>query len=121
MSVVFFFKQKTAYEMRISDWSSDVCSSYLWIGRVRVLAAGEFDGIANHLDELALWGLHLNDHAATCGARILKGLPNALYQCGRDIAALEVVTTPSCILSSEARRAGNECLSTVKSRWAHSQ
>src|SRR3546814_5495337 len=27
----FFFKQKTAYEMRISDWSSDVCSSDLWI------------------------------------------------------------------------------------------
>src|SRR3546814_738875 len=27
--VVFFFKQKTAYEMRISDWSSDVCSSDL--------------------------------------------------------------------------------------------
>src|SRR3546814_8981070 len=26
---VFFFKQKTAYEMRISDWSSDVCSSGL--------------------------------------------------------------------------------------------
>src|SRR3546814_2568511 len=29
MSLVFFFKQKTAYEMRISDWSSDVCSSDL--------------------------------------------------------------------------------------------
>src|SRR3546814_1768246 len=28
---VFFFKQKTAYEMRISDWSSDVCSSDLLI------------------------------------------------------------------------------------------
>src|SRR3546814_5028316 len=28
-SVLFFFKQKTAYEMRISDWSSDVCSSDL--------------------------------------------------------------------------------------------
>src|SRR3546814_10599404 len=28
--IVFFFKQKTAYEMRISDWSSDVCSSDLW-------------------------------------------------------------------------------------------
>src|SRR3546814_19750951 len=27
--VVFFFKQKTAYELRISDWSSDVCSSDL--------------------------------------------------------------------------------------------
>src|SRR3546814_6408933 len=29
MSGIFFFKQKTAYEMRISDWSSDVCSSDL--------------------------------------------------------------------------------------------
>src|SRR3546814_958358 len=28
---VFFFKQKTAYEMRISDWSSDVCSSDLTV------------------------------------------------------------------------------------------
>src|SRR3546814_20050196 len=31
--VVFFFKQKTAYEMRISDWSSDVCSSDLGLWR----------------------------------------------------------------------------------------
>src|SRR3546814_2824415 len=29
ISLFFFFKQKTAYEMRISDWSSDVCSSDL--------------------------------------------------------------------------------------------
>src|SRR3546814_19055515 len=29
MRICFFFKQKTAYEMRISDWSSDVCSSDL--------------------------------------------------------------------------------------------
>src|SRR3546814_18820622 len=27
--IIFFFKQKTAYELRISDWSSDVCSSDL--------------------------------------------------------------------------------------------
>src|SRR3546814_16736302 len=33
---VFFFKQKTAYEMRISDWSSDVCSSDL--ARIRRLS-----------------------------------------------------------------------------------
>src|SRR3546814_4191944 len=32
--IVFFFKQKTAYEMRISDWSSDVCSSDLAQGRL---------------------------------------------------------------------------------------
>src|SRR3546814_6447650 len=30
LSLFFFIKQKTAYEMRISDWSSDVCSSDLW-------------------------------------------------------------------------------------------
>src|SRR3546814_4282607 len=34
---VFFFKQKTAYEMRISDWSSDVCSSDLPNGRIPLL------------------------------------------------------------------------------------
>src|SRR3546814_13605942 len=33
-SYFFFFKQKTAYEMRISDWSSDVCSSDLVIAMV---------------------------------------------------------------------------------------
>src|SRR3546814_1495073 len=33
---VFFFKQKTAYEMRISDWSSDVCSSDLSISTGRI-------------------------------------------------------------------------------------
>ena len=39
----FFFKQKTAYEMRISDWSSDVCSSDLVaIGRALVREAGVF-------------------------------------------------------------------------------
>src|SRR3546814_7204255 len=35
--VFFFFKQKTAYEMRISDWSSDVCSSDL-AGRAAILS-----------------------------------------------------------------------------------
>src|SRR3546814_5182842 len=33
MCYVFFFKQKTAYDMRISDWSSDVCSSDLLFSR----------------------------------------------------------------------------------------
>src|SRR3546814_9531732 len=36
--VFFFFKQKTAYEMRISDWSSDVCSSDLLQTTIPVLA-----------------------------------------------------------------------------------
>src|SRR3546814_17631155 len=42
MYFVFFFKQKTAYEMRISDWSSDVCSSDLLAGkRVRGKLVGK--------------------------------------------------------------------------------
>src|SRR3546814_3136109 len=36
----FFFKQKTAYEMRISDWSSDVCSSDLGAGADPLLVVG---------------------------------------------------------------------------------
>src|SRR3546814_9090109 len=42
--LIFFFKQKTAYEMRISDWSSDVCSSDLsqsappWLMSLKLLA-----------------------------------------------------------------------------------
>src|SRR3546814_9278413 len=41
--VVFFFKQKTAYEMRISDWSSDVCSSDLRDAPFHELGAGRAD------------------------------------------------------------------------------
>src|SRR3546814_4588643 len=40
LSCFFFFKQKTAYEMRISDWSSDVCSSDLY-GYARVSTTGQ--------------------------------------------------------------------------------
>src|SRR3546814_10257743 len=49
----FFFKQKTAYEMRISDWSSDVCSSDLRLiherGRLAELksARGGIDRLVN--------------------------------------------------------------------------
>src|SRR3546814_3129626 len=42
MIVFFFFKQKTAYEMRISDWSSDVCSSDLNLtGMIETMRAGQ--------------------------------------------------------------------------------
>src|SRR3546814_8397185 len=55
--VIFFFKQKTAYEMRISDWSSDVCSSDLTVGSRRALerrAIGAVAAIADGIEvELA--------------------------------------------------------------------
>src|SRR3546814_896102 len=45
LCLVFFFKQKTAYEMRISDWSSDVCSSDLleMIGAPVSLLQSQYD------------------------------------------------------------------------------
>src|SRR3546814_10392763 len=55
MSFFFFFKQKTAYEMRISDWSSDVCSSDLLLaasgigrGKARGLAHRHAIGFPAH-------------------------------------------------------------------------
>src|SRR3546814_6080910 len=42
MCLVFFCKQKTAYEMRISDWSSDVCSSDLTFSMKSLLAGYRF-------------------------------------------------------------------------------
>src|SRR3546814_5028057 len=41
LSCFFFFKQKTAYEMRISDWSSDVCSSDLEAAEEHELDEGD--------------------------------------------------------------------------------
>src|SRR3546814_12606837 len=42
LCVLFFFKQKTAYEMRISDWSSDVCSSDLRASGLKTAVCGFF-------------------------------------------------------------------------------
>src|SRR3546814_7025649 len=50
--VFFFFKQKTAYEMRISDWSSDVCSSDL-------IVAVAFDKVLAGLDAAKAAGLQV--------------------------------------------------------------
>src|SRR3546814_6512448 len=44
----FFFKQKTAYEMRISDWSSDVCSSDLDAGDWQLLKPAILGAIMDH-------------------------------------------------------------------------
>src|SRR3546814_7773323 len=69
----FFFKQKTAYEMRISDWSSDVCSSDLLIvGDARMFA---HDGALH--DALAV------DHAAE------PARPGGVDQCVGHRAAIE--------------------------------
>src|SRR3546814_5721819 len=52
----FFFKQKTAYEMRISDWSSDVCSSDLSPDIRKVSFTGS-TAVGKHLMRLAADGV----------------------------------------------------------------
>src|SRR3546814_1068747 len=54
----FFFKQKTAYEMRISDWSSDVCSSDLRENEIDLVVIGPeqplVEGLANALAQAGI-------------------------------------------------------------------
>src|SRR3546814_14238776 len=72
----FFFKQKTAYEMRISDWSSDVCSSDLhW----RLEGAGRQGGQGQGPD-LADAGRHRGEAALHGGGRGRNG-PGAPRLC----------------------------------------
>src|SRR3546814_9464209 len=92
----FFFKQKTAYEMRISDWSSDVCSSDLLLNG----ACPE------------LW----NDTHASVVAGIHKGY----FDAGSDIVETNTFGGTRLKLEerSEERRVGKECVSTCRSRWS---
>src|SRR3546814_9016433 len=50
LSDFFFFKHKTAYEMRISDWSSDVCSSDL--GRVEIVCRRKRALFLHHVGDM---------------------------------------------------------------------
>src|SRR3546814_1036844 len=86
---VFFFKQKTAYEMRISDWSSDVCSSDL----------GLFVPALRNADVLDAGGVR--EGVNRLRAQVMD----------RSIPASE-------LSRSEERRVGKECVSTCRSRWS---
>src|SRR3546814_15149164 len=117
---VFFFKQKTAYEMRISDWSSDVCSSDLHTRNAR-RSRHECDG--RH-------GGTVGDGEATMIADVIAGsLRNKLLVLiftGLAVLAgvWDVKTTPLDAIPdlsdvrSEERRVGKGCVSTCSSRWA---
>src|SRR3546814_2245189 len=77
----FFFKQKTAYDMRISDWSSDVCSSDLYRGHARRAAvlhlhAGHEVGVVGQRVRAHVLELLLADHADRRGhfAHVLDAL-----------------------------------------------
>src|SRR3546814_4736145 len=91
---IFFFKQKTAYEMRISDWSSDVCSSDLMDGWVTIHHA-----------------LSRQDGAWVLGQTKTEGSE-------RTIPAPERVVEAFRVQRSEERRVGKECVSPCRSRWS---
>src|SRR3546814_1512496 len=112
----FFFKQKTAYEMRISDWSSDVCSSDLLADAApppiaRVTEAGCASTLAFELSD--------GDEriVVNCGGAALTGatIPADLARGLRTTAAPSTLTLGA---RSEERRVGQECVSTCNSRWS---
>src|SRR3546814_17274639 len=117
----FFFSQKTAYEMRISDWSSDVCSSDL-------LRRSPYQ-------ERKLARRRTITHALAASvlsiATALAGVPTAaaiepvdddrhqvVVQVDDARSAPDVVADAGGEPRSEERRVGKECVSTCRSRWS---
>src|SRR3546814_12154821 len=103
----FFFKQKTAYEMRISDWSSDVCSSDL--EAVEAAAAHERHLVDEHVAD----GLQF-----TLIARLAK---DACRRIPSPVAKARKINLHELHASqhrSEERRVGKECVSPYRSRWS---
>src|SRR3546814_15789531 len=129
--MLFFFKQKTAYEMRISDWSSDVCSSDLAedpdrevvlaravkaqvalarIGRDAVLVEE-----ARH--RAGIVGVQLQRHRRVCVRCAVEHRPDQAR-----VEPDEELQRPQCRIEaqaqrSEERRVGNECGRTGRTRW----
>src|SRR3546814_5568855 len=102
---VFFFKQKTAYEMRISDWSSDVCSSDL----------NSWHWSRSHDYERSL-GADADCSADEC-PRIRRQSSDQAAQV-RSRQAPRPLRKADHIARSEERRVGKECVSTCRSRWS---
>src|SRR3546814_3920530 len=111
--IFVFFKQKTAYEMRISDWSSDVCSSDLG-GRSIAQPRGRGLGGSSLINAMGFqrgsrtvfddWGRITGDAGWSWQGLLpfFRRLENASGGADR----------------SEERRVGKECVRTCRSRWS---
>src|SRR3546814_18833607 len=126
-----FFKQKTAYEMRISDWSSDVCSSDLladtfppekrgmaFAAFAIVVVVGPVFGptLGGYITEHSSWHwiFLINVPVGIAALVLVEIFVDEPEQIRRDRATL----LKRGLRSSEERRVGKECVSTCSSRWA---
>src|SRR3546814_12208092 len=107
MCDIFFFKQKTAYEMRISDWSSDVCSSDLLVldDQHRVALVAQLEQEAVHPGDVV-------------GVQPDGRLVEDVGDVGERRAEVADHLRALRLARSEGRRVGKECVSTCRSRWS---
>src|SRR3546814_10257525 len=96
----FFFKQKTAYEWRISDWSSDVCSSDLGSD-----------------DAEALVDRAIERFKADPAASELAGQRDLIARCF-SASSVEAILAALDEAGSEERRVGKESVHTCRSLWS---
>src|SRR3546814_5597796 len=94
----FFFKQKTAYEMRTNDWSSDVCSSDLARGTAAARAPSR----------------RPRPPVRSARAARLRRASGRYAEEGPDLSFRQHTRAER----SEERRVGKECVSTCRSRWS---
>src|SRR3546814_3939539 len=109
---VFFFKQTTAYEMRISDWSSDVCSSDLEAASVgrEVQRAARRQQRHRVADQAAVITLDVERVFHLLRVRERRRIEKDQVELRR--------LRQFGALRSEERRVGKECVRTCRSRWS---
>src|SRR3546814_10146656 len=98
----FFFKQKTAYEMRISDWSSDVCSSDL--DHLLLPPVGDGPDTDRLVDRRGYEAPAVRREGERVDGEVVP----------RDLGQLDAVIRPR----SEERSVGKECVCTCRYRWS---
>src|SRR3546814_5434724 len=122
----FFFKQKPAYEMCISDWSSDVCSSDLALrnraGRllpVRLPAGSRISAPSTRAPtKLAPPSLHSEKFVPASRASEKSALSRLALRNDVRNSSERTKAVPVRSERSEERRVGKECISTCRSWWS---
>src|SRR3546814_10214979 len=97
---VFVVKEKTAYELRISDWSADGCSSDL-----DAISSSVASGMLTEVEGFEQREAWAKTYQADRDARFATNFTTALDKSRNAVR-------------SEERRVGKECVSTCRSRWS---